>query len=100
MTGKVSAAALKFAFKEYKLRLGTSVDNNSNNDVECHGMKTSKFGAPCRHKFRLEAAEAAAIPPRTPRVLCLENFGSHWWLVQRLRQEGKTIAPTSFVETK
>ena len=41
---------------------------------------------------------AAAIPPRPPRVLCLEDFDSHWWLVQPHRQEGKPKAPTSFVE--
>ena len=79
VTGKVSAAALKFACIEYKLRLGTSMDKTSNNDVECHGMITSNLGVPCRHNFRLEAAEAAAaIPSRLPRVLCLEDFDSHW----------------------
>ena len=98
VTGKVSAAALKFAFKEYKLRLGTSMDNNLNNDLECHSMITSNLGVPCRHNFRLEAVEAAAIPPRPPRVLCLEDFNSHWWLVQPSRQGGKTQDPISFVD--
>ena len=78
MTGTVSAVFLIIAIKEYKLRVHTSMENNSNDDVECHGMVTSNLGVPCRHNFQLEAAEAlAAVPSRPPRVLCLEDLNSH-----------------------
>ena len=56
------------------------------------------LGVPCRHKFRVEAAEVAVvILSILPSFLCLKGLVSHWWLVQTLQQDAKPEIPTSFV---
>ncbi|BBN13097.1 hypothetical protein MPTK1_6g00760 [Marchantia polymorpha subsp. ruderalis] len=91
--------ALKITFKQHKQQLGTSLENDEDNDVECHGMFTSNMGMSCRHKFRQATATTRATPAKPPRVLSLEDFDSHWWLVQPPRQEVVLVAPTSIEES-
>ncbi|CAJ2651958.1 unnamed protein product [Trifolium pratense] len=95
ITGNVSFAALKIAYQQSKLRLGISLEDGDENDVECHGLFTSNIEMPCRHKPR---QAAAATPPNPPRVLSVDDFDSHWWLVQPLRQDAVSVAPTSIEE--
>ncbi|CCI44803.1 unnamed protein product [Albugo candida] len=68
--GKVSLAALKSAFKQYR---------DMDDEGHCQGMFVSNFGHPCKHVFR---PRAAATPGH---ALSRKDLDTHWWLVRASR---------------